>query len=222
MLAGNIMTREKKRITDRHAPGAPTRASHSSAHSGQQRLRIIGGRWRGMKIDFPAHAELRPSPDRVRETVFNWLQPVMAEARCLDLFAGSGALGVEALSRGAAEVVFVERDARIVQAINDTLKRLDAVGALVVRADAVIWLDQPPDRPFDVVFLDPPYAAALLPAICEKLTCHGWLASGALVYMESPAHEPIPALPASWSVHRSRQAGQVGYHLLRASRAIAW
>lgn len=186
------------------------------AHSGQHRVRIIGGRWRSLRIDFPDHAQLRPSPDRVRETLFNWLQPSLPGARCLDLFAGSGVLGAEALSRGAAEVVFVERDTRIAQNIEATLQRLGAAGATVTKADALKYLDDPPLQPFDIIFLDPPYAAGLLPEVCAKLARHRWLAVGALIYMESPAYVPLPAFPAAWTMHRSRQAGQVGYHLLRA------
>lgn len=152
----------------------------------------------------------------MRETLFNWLQPVLPDARCLDLFAGSGALGIEALSRGAAEVVFVEHEARVARSIEDTLKRLEATGASVQKTDALKYLDAVPAIPFDVVFADPPYASGLLPGICDKLARHGWLARSALIYLESPAHEPLPTLPATWAVHRSRQAGQVGYHLLRA------
>lgn len=184
-------------------------------HSGEHRLRIIGGRWRGMRIEFPDHAELRPSPDRVRETLFNWLQTVILDARCLDLFAGSGALGIEALSRGAAASVFVERDARAVESINASLQRLGAIGGSAIRADALSWLEAAPALPFDIVFLDPPYAAGLLPQVCEKLARNRWLAPSAMIYMESPAGEPLPALPAGWSLHRSRRAGQVGYHLAR-------
>ena len=184
-------------------------------HSGQNRVRIIGGRWRSLRIDFPDHAQLRPSPDRVRETLFNWLQQSILGARCLDLFAGSGVLGAEALSRGAAEVVFVERDTRTAQGIEATLQRLGAVGATVLKMDALKYLETPP-QPFDIIFLDPPYAAGLLPDICAKLAKNRWLAGGALIYLEAPANEPLPALPAAWTMHRSRQAGQVGYHLLRA------
>jgi 16S rRNA (guanine966-N2)-methyltransferase len=187
------------------------------AHPGQQnRLRIIGGRWRGLKIEFPDQAELRPSPDRVRETLFNWLQPVILDARCLDLFAGSGALGIEALSRGAAEVVLVERDASTVKSIQTTLKRLDSTAATVVQADALKYLDRPPAKSFNVIFLDPPYASGALPAITDKLARNGWLAPEAMIYMESPSDAPLPAFPPTWAVHRSRQAGQVGYHLLRS------
>lgn len=194
----------------------PTMTRPRQPASQQNRLRIIGGRWRGLKIAFPDHAELRPSPDRVRETLFNWLQPVILDARCLDLFAGSGALGIEALSRGAATVVLVERDARTVRGIQTTLQRLDSTAATVVQAEALEYLDKPPASPFNVVFLDPPYASGVLPEISDKLVRNGWLAPAASIYMEAPSDAPLPPLPATWTVHRSRQAGQVGYHLLRS------
>ena len=169
-----------------------------------------------MRISFPDHAELRPSPDRVRETLFNWLQPVILNARCLDLFAGSGALGIEALSRGAAEAILVERDAQTIRSIQDTVLRLGATEATVVQADALKFLDTLPTQSFNVVFLDPPYAAGLLPQVCDKLARQGWLAPSAFIYLEAPSAAPLPALPASWVAHRSRQAGQVGYHLFRS------
>jgi 16S rRNA (guanine966-N2)-methyltransferase len=213
------MTRDRKTHSRPRGvpPAAGARETHprSATHSGHHRVRIIGGRWRSLRIDFPDHAELRPSPDRVRETLFNWLQHSIMDARCLDLFAGSGVLGAEALSRGAAEVVFVERDARTALGIEATLQRLGAVGATVVQADALKYLDSPPPQPFDIVFLDPPYAAGLLPEVCGKLARHRWLAPQAQIYMESSADQPLPAFPAAWTLHRSRQAGQVGYHLLR-------
>jgi 16S rRNA (guanine966-N2)-methyltransferase len=207
---------KKNTASNRGRNSAGGVAKPVKTHSGQQRLRIIGGRWRGIRIDFPDIAELRPSPDRVRETLFNWLQPAMVDARCLDLFAGSGALGIESLSRGATRAVFIERDRRAAEAITASLQRLGAEGGQVIPADALAYLEASPAERFNIVFLDPPYAAGLLPQVCEKLTGNGWLAPGALVYLESPAGEPLPRLPAGWSVYRSRQAGQVGYHLARA------
>jgi 16S rRNA (guanine966-N2)-methyltransferase len=170
-----------------------------------------------MRIDFPAIEAIRPSPDRVRETLFNWLQTRIAGARCLDLFAGSGALGIEALSRGAAEVTFVDREPQIGRHITETLQRLAATGATVQVEDAARFLGRAP-RPFDVVFLDPPFASALLQAAFDKLP-QGWLADDAYIYVECSADAPLPPLPAGWTVYRSKQAGQVGYHLLRATAA---
>ncbi|MBB6092560.1 16S rRNA (guanine966-N2)-methyltransferase [Povalibacter uvarum] len=182
------------------------------------RLRIIGGRWRSVPITFPPVAALRPSPDRVRETLFNWLQHSIIDARCLDLFAGSGALGLEALSRGAAEVHFVDSEAVVGRHLQQTLAHLKASGGEVHVTDAMRFLDGKP-RPFDVVFLDPPFASQLLEKACGKLTA-GWLADGAFVYLECPADKPLPTLPTGWSMHRSKRAGQVGYHLLRVNSSL--
>src|SRR5512134_933490 len=123
---------------------------------GGNQLRIIGGRWRSRRLRFPPLPGLRPTPDRVRETLFNWLTPVIAGARCLDLFAGSGALGIEALSRGAAAVTFVERHPQAVRGLRANLAQLRAEGARVEQADALLWLRQAP-QPFTVVFLNPPF-----------------------------------------------------------------
>lgn len=193
---------------------AKTRAKPSTGTL-PNRLRIIAGRWRGRPIVFPARPELRPTPDRVRETIFNWLQPVIVDARCLDLFAGSGALGFEALSRGAAQVVLVDRDSETVKHLQDTARKLGADDARCVVSEALRFLSGAP-TPFDIVFLDPPYASNLLPEICSRLA-QGWLSPAALVYLEAPADAAMPALPAGWTAHRSKSAGQVGYHLLRAA-----
>lgn len=176
-------------------------------------VRIIGGRWRGRRIAFPERAQLRPTPDRVRETLFNWLQPVIAGAQCLDLFAGSGALGLEALSRGAARAVMVENDAAVIAALTATVAQLPAPEAEVRARDACDFLAQAA-TPFDVVFLDPPFAADLLPACFAALTRQQWIKPGGLIYIEAPASSPL-ALPAGWVLVRSKSAGQVGYHLAR-------
>lgn len=194
-----------------------TPSKNSVAGRLPNRLRIVGGRWRGTRIDFPAIEAIRPSPDRVRETLFNWLQTTILGARCLDLFAGSGALGIEALSRGAAEVTFVDREPQVGRHITQTLQRLNASGATVQVEDAARFLARAP-HPYDVVFLDPPFASTLLRAAFEKLP-QGWLADDAYIYVECPADVPLPALPVGWTVYRSKQAGQVGYHLLRATAA---
>jgi 16S rRNA (guanine966-N2)-methyltransferase len=178
------------------------------------RLRIVGGRWRGMRIDFPPIEAIRPTPDRVRETLFNWLQEHILGAACLDLFAGSGALGIEALSRGALHVTFVDREPRIVKHLNATLARLQAMNAEVVTSDALLYLKGPPRR-FDTVFLDPPFASDVLPQVFTLLA-GGWLAPGAHIYVECAARSPLPALPPGWSLYRSKRAGEVGYHLLQA------
>jgi len=177
-------------------------------------VRIIGGAWRGRKIRFPGVAALRPTPDRVRETLFNWLQDVMRGSRCLDLYAGSGALGFEALSRGAAEVVFVDVEPAVVRHLGETLQRLGCDRGRAVRSDAQPFLGKAA-TPFDVIFLDPPFAEPVLPEICRRIEAGGWLKPGGYAYLEAAAAAGAPELPAGWSLLRSKRAGEVGYHLAR-------
>ena len=204
----------------RPAPGqAENRANDAGsgarrAAAGPRILRIIGGRHRSRRLQFPAGVEIRPTPDRVRETLFNWLQPRMPGARVLDLFAGSGALGLEALSRGAAQVTFVEQDRRAAAAIGEVIKDWREQAAAVVCADALAWLAQPAGQaPFDIVFLDPPYDAKLLSEAAGALAANGLLAPDARVYLERRAREPLAELPEGWRELRAGRAGEVGYHL---------
>jgi len=175
-------------------------------------LRIIGGRWRSRRLRFPDVEGLRPTPDRVRETLFNWLAPLIEGARCLDLFAGSGALGIEALSRDAAEVVFVERQPLVVRQLRRNLAQLGQASAQVIQADALVWLGGP-SRPFDVVFLDPPFDANLLVPVCAALQRGGWLADGARIYLETMRDAGKLELPENWQLTREKTAGQVSYRL---------
>jgi 16S rRNA (guanine966-N2)-methyltransferase len=179
-----------------------------------QTLRIIGGEWRGRRIRFPAEGGIRPTPDRVRETLFNWLMAKVAGSRCLDLFAGSGALGLEALSRGAAHATFVERDRGNVAGLRTITSRLAPGRSRVIEADALAWL-MGPAQPFDIVFLDPPFADGLHEDAMRLLEARGWLAPDAFIYLEMPAKAGAPALPAGWTMHRTGRAGAVGYHLGR-------
>ncbi len=179
-------------------------------------VRIIGGRFRGRRLRFPAVKGLRPTPDRLRETLFNWLQGELAGAHCLDLFAGSGALGLEAFSRGAAFVRFVEASGPVVRQLKQNLALLGLSGqSEVVKADALRILTNEPEQPFDIAFLDPPYALNLLPALCERLEAHGWLVPGAWIYLEQESHRPWFELPAGWEVHREARAGQAACRLVR-------
>jgi 16S rRNA (guanine966-N2)-methyltransferase len=180
----------------------------------QGRIRIIAGEWRGRLIDIPDGTAVRPTPDRVRETVFNWLREAVAGARCLDLFAGTGALAFEALSRGAAEAWLVEQDAQLVEALRATAQKLGATPR-IVRRDALAFLREPPPTRFDIVFLDPPYAAPLEPLLALLTP---WLAPRALVYVERPRDPGLPAVPAAQWVKRSH-AGAVEYGLLRFEEA---
>lgn len=183
-------------------------------------LRIIAGQWRGRRLSFPDLPGLRPTPDRVRETLFNWLAPVLPGARCLDLFAGSGGLGIEALSRGAAEVVFVERHPLAVRALRDNLERLHAHGARVEPAETLTWLRQP-GQPFEIAFLDPPFGEGLLEPACVALEQDGWLAETAWIYLEAEAKACRLSLPAPWTTHREKTAGAVAYRLLRRTYSPA-
>lgn len=179
-------------------------------------FRIIAGRWRGRRLAFPALAGVRPTGDRVRETVFNWLQPLIGGARCLDLYAGSGALGLEALSRGAGEVVFVDRKPELVRAIEDHLAMLGAAAdGRCFCMDAAAFL-RGRASPFDVVFLDPPFGKADWPKLCGELSSGGWLKADARVYLEDAAVAGPPPLPGDWTLLRSAKAGNVGYHLASA------
>ena len=198
---------------------SPQPPASKAAHAGPARtLRVIGGAWRGRKIRFPPVEAIRPTPDRVRETVFNWLQQDIAGARCLDLYAGSGALGLEALSRGANEVVFVDVEPAVVRHIGDTLRELGCDRGRAVRSDAAGFLAGPP-TPFDVIFLDPPFAEPVLSDICRRIEAGGWLKSGGLVYLEAPAAAGAPELPPGWTLLKSKRAGEVGYHLARRDAA---
>jgi 16S rRNA (guanine966-N2)-methyltransferase len=176
-------------------------------------VRVIAGRLRGSKLPVPDAPGLRPTPDRVRETLFNWLMPVIDGARCLDLYAGTGALGIEAASRGAREVVMVERDARLAAALRAQLARLKVPEASVVGDDAARYLGGPP-TPFDVVFLDPPFDAGLWPGAATALEQRGWLAPAAWIHVESPRDAP-PPVPANWSPWRELNAGNVRSALYR-------
>lgn len=190
----------------RRRPAAKKKSSYPG------KLRIIGGRWRGRRLNIPEADGLRPTPDRVRETLFNWLQPYIAGASCLDLFAGTGALCLEALSRGAGRVVMVEQAARVVEQLRQHIVMLEAGNAMVVPADAVEFLRQTP-QPFDIVFLDPPFRSDLIARCAELVEAHGWIKPGGLIYVEAPSELETLPLPATWQLIRSKQAGRVGYHL---------
>jgi len=183
----------------------------------QGRVRIVGGHWRGRQLHLGKASALRPTPDRVRETVFNWLQRQIQGARCLDLFAGSGVLGFEAASRGARSVVLVEHDRALIRALRDNHERLGATETVsIVASDARRFL-QSVRTPFDLVFLDPPYADA--PLLCDTsrtVMNRLPLTPGALIYLESPRHAPPPALADGWQWFRQGQAGQVRFGLANA------
>lgn len=180
-------------------------------------VRIIGGRWRGTRLQVPQKPGLRPTSDRVRETLFNWLMPVLPGAKVLDLFAGSGALGLEAVSRGAASARLVEADPQLAQALEAAATKLDAAAQVRVhRGDALAWLRNGDghalESGFDLAFVDPPFDADLWPAVLELLPSR--LAATAWLYLESPA-DHTPTLPAEWALHRESGTREVRYALYR-------
>ena len=179
------------------------------------RIRIIGGSLRNSRLNVPDLPGLRPTPERVRETLFNWLMPTITGVRALDLCAGTGALGIEALSRGAAAVQFVEPDAAAVDALRGNLARLKVTAGDVTQSDALRFL-QRPVQAFGLVFIDPPFSLQLWTVLATALEQGGWLAPGAFIYVESP-RGAIPSLPANWILHRDGHAGEVRHGLYRRS-----
>lgn len=184
----------------------------------QNTVRIIAGKWRGRRLQVLDLPGLRPTPDRVRETLFNWLAPVLPGARCLDLFSGTGILGFEALSRGATYVAMVDQSAAVVKLLQENLQTFKAEGGSVYQAvipealPAVI-------KPIDIVFIDPPYQANLLLPTCHYLEAHDFLANTALIYLEAPHMIKDNELPATWQIIKCKQAGQVFYHLAKREQS---
>lgn len=177
-------------------------------------LRIIGGEWRSRKIPFAADAGVRPTPDRVRETLFNWLQPEIYEARCLDLYSGSGALSFEALSRGAACVVMVDEDLRVVQQLQNNVDLLQTDNAQIEWADAMQYL-LGKSQEFDIIFLDPPFRDNVVAECCRRIERNGWLAPRAWIYIEAAVGHEMNDLPENWEITHRKVAGQVAYYLAR-------
>ena len=191
----------------------PSTKSPAPARKGNNQLRIIGGLWRGRKLSFPDVDGLRPTGDRIRETLFNWLAPDIQGANCLDLFAGSGALGLEALSRGAKSSVLLEKHAAAARQLNANLQLLQAGHGRIEQVDSLHWLKQQnPPQPFDIVFIDPPFALELWEPIAAALEAQAWLSDEALIYLEAPRDAQL-LLPANWQLHRDKQAGQVSFRL---------
>lgn len=183
--------------------------------------RIIAGKWRGRHIKFDDAEGLRPTTDRIRETVFNWLQSYIPQSRCLDCFAGSGVLGFEALSRGAAEVVFIEQNIKTVKSLKDNARLLDADNAVIHHADTLAWLQsaqldseltQRLNQQFNLVFLDPPFHSNLLTKSSALLNRSGCLAEDAIIYVEHAVDAKV-ALPDNWYCLKEKSAGQVSYKL---------
>lgn len=186
-----------------------------SAPLGQ--IRIIGGKWRGRKLPVRDSEGLRPTTDRIKETLFNWLMPVVQDARCLDCYAGSGSLGFEALSRFANSVTFIELDKQNAQLLSDNKMRLQADNATVINNSSLTVLNQM-GTPFDLVFIDPPFRKGLLNETIQLLENNQWLADESWIYIESEAESPLTDIPANWQLHREKIAGQVAYRLFIRNR----
>ena len=180
-------------------------------------VRIIGGEWRSRKLPVPDVNGLRPTPDRVRETLFNWLAPVIAGARCLDLFAGSGVLGFEALSRGASYAMLIDNAADVIKTLQEQKIKLNAQQADIYQAKIPEQLPSA-KQSFDIVFLDPPYQLNLVMPCCHYLEEHEFLADNAYIYLEDKQIIKDNDLPSNWKIIKSNQAGQVFYHLALRER----
>jgi len=187
-----------------------------SGKSKAGRLRIVAGNWRSRLLDIADVEGLRPTSERIRETLFNWLAPNLTGSRCLDLYAGTGALGLEALSRGSASAVFVEQDPVALQQLRKNVELLGANNAEIVSSDALAYLRNAPAVPFDIVFLDPPYAGNLLGETCRLLVDTRQLAPGALIYLEDERSRGEPDIPRGWTVLKEKTAGNVRYLLAKA------
>lgn len=180
------------------------------------KVRIIGGRWRSRKITFPALPGLRPTGDRIRETLFNWLAPSIQGARCLDLFAGSGALGFEALSRGAASVIFVDRAIKVIESLKENAATLAAENVEFILGECP---DQMPllvnAPPFDIVFLDPPFNQGLIALASKWLEENQLITNQGLIYIETEINlSPLP-VPQNWQILREKHTSSLYYYLLK-------
>lgn len=182
-----------------------------SKHS-QNSLRIIGGEWRGRKLGFAKVDAIRPTPDRVRETLFNWLAPMMRGANCLDLFAGSGALGFEALSRGAEAVVMCDSNPKIISTLKEHANLLKTSKGTFLQTEALSFLNRNTQK-FDLVFLDPPFDSDILKSCIDILVDKDSLNEDAMVYVETHSKTELPEVPDNWKLHRNKKAGGVAYSL---------
>jgi 16S rRNA (guanine966-N2)-methyltransferase len=193
------------------------RKGQANKRSRPGRLRIVAGKWRSRLVPIAEQEGLRPTPARVRETLFNWLSTEIHGSHCLDLFAGTGALAFEALSRGAVAATMIEKSAKVADLLESSSQILGAENARIKNTDALSFLRRPADKRYDIVFLDPPFADDLVEECCQLLHSNGWLTDRAAIYIEQDTSQPFPALPAGWHVAGNRQAGHVRFALLRTN-----
>ena len=181
-------------------------------------VRVIAGLWRGRKLPVLNAEGLRPTTDRVKETLFNWLMMDVANARCLDCFAGSGSLGIEALSRQAQAVVFLEKFANAAQQLNKNLASLKKDKGTVINTDTLAYLAQKNnDNPFDIIFIDPPFHHQFVPQILPLLQQNNWLAENALIYVETEKNHPPLPLAENWQIIKEKSAGMVTSRLIQVT-----
>ena len=190
-------------------------SKRAKPRSDQGELRIIGGDWRSRKLTFPSVGGVRPTPARTRETLFNWLSFHLPGSRCLDLFAGSGALGLEALSRGAGSAVFVDHTKDLAQALRSNLRLLKSDSGEVICQSVDAFLVHPPSQAFDILFMDPPFRQGWLATLLPMIESNNWVKPGGWIYVEHESELPSPEAPASWALHRQKTAGQVTYCLFK-------
>ena len=200
----------------RSKTSSSSRSTASAGRSGT--IRLISGQWRGRKLPVHDVEGLRPTTDRVKETLFNWLATDVRHSRCLDVFAGSGSLGFEALSRYASYVMMIEQEPKAARQLQQNLQTLQCTQAQVVCRDALQVLQQPCTEPCELVFLDPPFRKELLSQVIPLLEQQGWLADSALIYLERENEGTPPVIPANWQLLKDRQAGQVCYQLYLRER----
>lgn len=182
----------------------------------KNQVRIIGGRWRGRKLEFPSVEGLRPTADRIRETLFNWLQPHLPQSHCLDLYAGSGALGFEAASRGAKSVLMVDNNIAVIRSLKSNKQTIQADNIQVMQRTAVDLLKQglkKATESIEIAFLDPPFQKDELQRCVKQLEQSQCLSDNAIIYLECERELSLDFLPTNWVQHRSKTAGQVAYYL---------
>ena len=179
------------------------------------RLRIVAGKWRSRLLPITDVEGLRPTPERIRETLFNWLAGEIAGSHCLDPFAGTGALAFEALSRGAASATLIDKSPGVVEALKSSAALLESDNARIECTDGLSFMRQKASRRYDIVFLDPPFAEDIVEECCRLLQSNGWLTDGAAVYIEQQKNRPLPELPRGWTINKENKAGNVRYMLAR-------
>ncbi|SES90138.1 16S rRNA (guanine(966)-N(2))-methyltransferase RsmD [Thorsellia anophelis] len=176
-------------------------------------IRVIGGKWRGRKLPVVSEEGLRPTGDRMKETLFNWLMHDLTDANCLDLFAGSGALGFEAASRYAGSVTFIEKSKIAAITIKENIAKLSANNLIIFQMDALEYLNQKPSKPFDIIFIDPPFRKGLLGEVLIKLTAHSFAQKGSRIYIETEREAIIEDIPNDWFLIKEKNTGQVCHRL---------